>query len=609
MFILIINFSDTTYVLPEVEVKAKPYKKVERTKTTRTLDAHNVQALISSFDKIEEALVQFPTIGFEGKDAHGAVAAVKGFARYRTIGLLDGYRIATDREIGPSTYFSISNMFESVEVLEGSGASSFGSGAIGGSILYNLRGVDSKNEVDLSYGANGNNYKVFAGIKPLKNFYIAGGLNISDNYYHPDTSLEGEIWTNSFVKSNNSSFKKYNLLSAYKIKNYEFKLGYFRVVDLYRAIFGSAIRLYPKDEQIYFITNSEDLTLGFHYYNFISLTIKTDTNKAVYNGYDFGLNYNYKFLILDYFGRINVNSKVYKNSEFQYNELENAGYNNFGATLFNSNNFNNISLSYALRMGLYNQENVFNFSPAGHIGATYKIKEDYKIRANIQFAYRFPELIETKSYSPRTRGFIKGNPNLNPEKALNSDLAFSIDKKLFKIDIEGFHSAVWDFIEMTKEDTLTPNGDTIFTYKNLEGISNIFGVAFSTSFNVKNSRIIINYAFMEGKGKLEGKEIELSDIPPSRIFAQIEYPFSRFVLNLNTIYSFEKKETEIETKRPSYLMLNSGLSYLLRDGMKLSIIVNNINNVVAYRSLDPNSLPLPSRNIKFSLDWVFWKNF
>ncbi len=605
MLVLLVSFSDTIYVLPEVEVKAKPYKKVERTKTSRTLYVENAQTLISSFDKVEEALVQFPTIGFEGKDAHGAVAAIKGFARYRTIALLDGYRIATDREIGPSAYFSISDMFENVEVLEGSGASSFGSGAIGGSILYNLRGVDSKNEIDLSYGTNSNNYKVFAGIKPLKNFYIAGGLNISDNYYYPDTSLKEKLWTNSFIKSNNSSFKKYNLLSAYKIRNYEFKVGYFRIVDLYRAIFGSAIRLYPKDEQIYFIANSENLTLGFHYYNFISSTIKADTKKTVYNGYDFGFNYNYKFLILDYFGRINVNSKVYRNSVFQYNELENAGYNNFGATLFNSNNFNNLLISYALRFGIYNQENVYNFSPAGHIGIIYKIREDYAIRSNVQFAYRFPELVESKSYSPRTRGFIMGNKNLDPEKALNSDLAFSIDKKLFKIEIEGFNSAVWDFIEMTKEDTLSPTGDTIFTYKNLEGISNIFGIAFSSLFNIRTLKITLNYAFMEGRGKLEGKEIELSAIPPSRIFAQIEYPFIRFIFNLNAIYSFENEETEIEAQRPSYLMLNGSISYFLREGMKISIIVNNINNVVAYRSLDPGSLPLPSRNIKFSLDWVF----
>jgi hypothetical protein len=589
---------DTTYVLPEVEVKAKYYKKVEKTKTSRIISENDAQILISSFDKVEEGFLKFPTIAFEGKDAHGSVVAVRGFSRYRTIALLDGYRIATDREIGPSMYFSVSDMFSAVEVLEGSGASSFGSGAIGGSVIYYLRGTDSKNEIDLSYGTNGNNYKIFVGYKPIKNLYLAGAFNSSDNYYYPDTSLKEKLWTNSFINSQRSSYKKLNFLSAYKFKNFEFKLGYFRIFDLYRAIFGNSIRLYPKDEQIYFITSSENLTIGFHYYNFISRTIKSDTSDAIYNGYDLGFNYSYKFLIFDYFGRINVNSKIYKNSQFQYDELKNAGYNNFGITAFNSNQFNNLTLSYALRLGFYNQENNFNFSPSGHIGAIYNFNIFY-IRPNLQFTYRFPELVETKSYVLRTRGFIIGNEKLNPEKALNSEIAFGISKNSLKIETYGFHSAIWDFIEMIKEDSLTTNGDTIFTYKNLEGISNIFGLGFSTIFSLNNLTFTINYAFMEGKGELNGKEIELSDIPPSRIFSQIDYKLNRIIFSFNGIYSFAKLE------RPSYLMLNSLISFLIKENMKFSVITTNLNNVVAYRSLDPLSMPLPSRNIKFQFDYLF----
>jgi hypothetical protein len=590
--------TDTTYVLPEVEVKAKYYKKVERTKTSKTISENDAQILISSFDKVEEGLVKLPTVAFGGKDAHGSVPAIRGFSRYRTIALLDGYRIATDREIGPSMYFSVSDMFSAVEVLEGSGASSFGSGAIGGSVIYYLRGTDSKNEIDLSYGTNGNNYKVFIGYKPIKNLYLAGAFNSSDNYYYPDTSLKEKLWTNSFINSQRSSYKKLNFLSAYKFKNFEFKLGYFRIFDLYRAIFGNSIRLYPKDEQIYFITSSENLTIGFHYYNFISRTIKSDTRDAIYNGYDLGFNYSYKFLIFDYFGRINVNSKIYKNSQFQYDELKNAGYNNFGITAFNSNQFNNLTLSYALRLGFYNQENNFNFSPSGHIGAIYNFNIFY-IRPNVQFAYRFPELVETKSYVLRTRGFIIGNEKLNPEKALNSEIAFGISKNSLKIETYGFHSAIWDFIEMIKEDSLTTNGDTIFTYKNLEGISNIFGLGFSTIFSLNNLTFTINYAFMEGKGELNGKEIELSDIPPSRIFSQIDYKLNRIIFSFNGIYSFAKLE------RPSYLMLNSLVSFLIKENTKFSVIATNLNNVVAYRSLDPLSMPLPSRNIKLQFNYLF----
>ncbi|MEO0203251.1 MAG: hypothetical protein ABIL37_05990, partial [candidate division WOR-3 bacterium] len=91
-----------------------------------------------------------------------------------------------------------------------------------------------------------------------------------------------------------------------------------------------------------------------------------------------------------------------------------------------------------------------------------------------------------------------------------------------------------------------------------------------------------------------------SNIPPPRIFSEFNYKIKNFVLTLNTIYSFEKKGVN-----PRYLLVNAGFSFLYNPNLKLSIIANNINNVVAYRSLDPNSMPLPSRNIKFQVSYTF----
>ncbi|MCS7244572.1 MAG: TonB-dependent receptor [candidate division WOR-3 bacterium] len=603
--LFILTLEDTFYTLPEVEVRAFYYKKVENTKISRFLSKDESQIMISAYDKIEEGFVKLPNIGFIGRDAHGAVPTVRGLARFRTIALLDGYRMTTDREIGPSTYFAISNMFEGVEILEGSGASSFGSGAMGGSIIYYLKGVNSKNEISLGYGTNGNNYKLFAGYKPLKNLYVAGGLNISDNYFYPDTTLKESLWTNSFVKSNNSSFKKYNFLTAYKYRDIEFKFAYFRIVDLYRAIFGSAVRIYPKDEQFFFVVNSNNFNIGYHYYNFISTTIRKDTSETNYIGQDFGITYNYRFLIVDYFGRINVNSRIFKNSQYQYNALKNAHYNNFGITLFNSNTFNQLLLSYAFRIGLYNQENNFNFSPSGHIGAKYNINQFNYVRGNLQFAYRFPELTETKVYEQRTRGFLTGNPNLKAERAINTDFTIGTSLNNLNFEISGFYNTILDYIEMTKLDTLASNGDTIFTYVNLEDFSHIYGVSLFTTLRLNTSRFTIGYTFMDSRAKREDKEIKLSDIPPNKIFSQFDYSIHRLIFSLNAIYSFRTEGSDIQASRPQYLMLNSAVGYSIRENIKFTIYVNNLNNVVAYRSFDPTSLPLPSRNVRFQLDWLF----
>lgn len=68
---------DTFYTLPEVEVRAPYYKRVENTKITRFLSKDESQIIISAYDKIDEGLIRFPNIGFIGRDAHGAVPTGK----------------------------------------------------------------------------------------------------------------------------------------------------------------------------------------------------------------------------------------------------------------------------------------------------------------------------------------------------------------------------------------------------------------------------------------------------------------------------------------------------------------------------------------------------
>ena len=84
-------------------------------------------------ERLVDALEQVP-----GTDAIGAgpaaVPALRGLARGRTLILLDGARLSTERRAGPSATFLDPFILEEVEVLRGPGSVVHGSDAIGGVI-------------------------------------------------------------------------------------------------------------------------------------------------------------------------------------------------------------------------------------------------------------------------------------------------------------------------------------------------------------------------------------------------------------------------------------------------------------------------------------------
>jgi outer membrane receptor protein involved in Fe transport len=75
----------------------------------------------------------------KGSDLHSAVPSLRGLARGRTLVLIDGARVTTERRAGPSATFLEPLFLESVDVSRGPGSVNFGSDAFGGVINARTR--------------------------------------------------------------------------------------------------------------------------------------------------------------------------------------------------------------------------------------------------------------------------------------------------------------------------------------------------------------------------------------------------------------------------------------------------------------------------------------
>ncbi len=72
-------------------------------------------------------------------EGHATVPAIRGMARGRTLLLIDGARVSSERRVGPSATFADPAMFEGLDVARGPGSVAYGSDALGGVISVRTR--------------------------------------------------------------------------------------------------------------------------------------------------------------------------------------------------------------------------------------------------------------------------------------------------------------------------------------------------------------------------------------------------------------------------------------------------------------------------------------
>jgi outer membrane receptor protein involved in Fe transport len=87
---------------------------------------------------LSQALENVPGVGFIA-DGQGAVPAIRGLARGRSLILIDGDRVSTERRAGPNASFLDPAAMDSIEVARGPASVAYGSDAFGGVIAVRTR--------------------------------------------------------------------------------------------------------------------------------------------------------------------------------------------------------------------------------------------------------------------------------------------------------------------------------------------------------------------------------------------------------------------------------------------------------------------------------------
>jgi len=586
------------YVLPEVVVEKSIGENIS-TRPTRAIGREEILFPSTFFLRPDDLLEQVPGVFFVGKDPTASVPAVRGLAFFRTLVIVDAIRLSTEREIGPSLFFAPTSIVRAVEVAEG-GGTPFGSDAIGGTVIYLLKGVGDPNEVSLSLKSNPRSFSLYLAHTPLDSLYVGVASSSEGNYTFPDTLISSGLWGRGALRSPSSN-RKFASIVEWRKRGYSLKGAFFSVVDFHRAYSGSVY--YPRIDHIFLSFSGRYISVGYHGYGVLLRKVKDATVKEnLRTGRDLNVRFQYDLkhlhLGLSYFGRLGVKSVVFENNMKAYDEIDDGYSHDLGMFAFGEMSRSDVLLSYGARLGFYTASNSpkLKLAPALHVGFRYSLK-DWSLSMNVERAYRFPTLSETDSYSPHPRGFLLGNPNLKPEESLGGDLSLRWSSGASFAEIVIFNSLIYNYIELAAADTLSFEGDTIFTYINLPGKTNVFGVEFRGKWTWKGYNLEVTYTKLGGRAGIR--------VPPSYAHFKIGKRVDIFTLSLKGKYQPAIAEVaDVEKPRPSYLLL--GLEAKVKYGrLNFSVGINNLLNSVAYATLNPKSYPLPGRGAFLNVRYLW----
>jgi len=130
-------------------------------------------------------------------DLHASVPSLRGLARGRTLLLIDGARVTTERRAGPSATFLDPFFLQGVEVSRGPGSVSYGSDAFGGVIHARTRrvapGAPTRVRVKGAFGAG--LPEVTGGVELTRGFHDGGFVvQARTRHFEPYRSPEGEVF-------------------------------------------------------------------------------------------------------------------------------------------------------------------------------------------------------------------------------------------------------------------------------------------------------------------------------------------------------------------------------------------------------------------------------
>jgi outer membrane receptor protein involved in Fe transport len=585
--------------------------------------------------RLTDAVQNVPGSG-QLSDLHAAVPSLRGLARGRTLLLIDGARVTTERRAGASATFLDPFFLEGIEVSRGPGSVGYGSDAFGGVIHARTRHPEPGKPTTVRFrGSLGAGLpEKSAGIEFLRGF-DEGGVVLQARYrdFNEYRSPEGTV-VNSQASDKGFLGRVGHELGEGMI-NVGWQTDFGRLTGRPDTRADTRLISYPsEDSHRLTVSYDFDPQLGFTrlglvgflgYYRLVTdrdeLPTETSNRKLTYSDIDsndfsfrgiaarpVGGNARLEFG-LDINGRFNLEAlnsvTVYSDedsplSTFEQTAIENAKRNDTAAYASTEVVLESrISASAGLRFdhittrnqgGFFGDESTANDSFSGFGSLTAELATGLNLTGQVANGFRDPTLSARYYTGISGRGVITGNPDLEPESSLQYDLALRYVRSGLRWAVYGYYYRIKDLIERYED------GEDQFFWRN-RGRARLMGLELELQSEIGKD-ISIEIGAQVADGKTLDDDEPLDDIPVENLTLQVRknLGIDNYIQVRAALYGRDEEPGPTERVTPGYGILDLGAGLRLSSHFQLRVMIRNLLDTAYPVSSDRRAVLAPGIN-------------
>jgi hemoglobin/transferrin/lactoferrin receptor protein len=585
-------------------------------------------------ENLMQALETVPGVS-QVSEGHASVPAMRGLARGRTLFLIDGGRVTAERRVGPSGTFLDPSVIEGIDVARGPGSVAYGSDALGGVISVRTRRAEPGTPLAVRLtGTAGAGVPEGRMAAEVSKGLDRGGLLVQAHVRNAGDydSPQGEVFNSGWEDRGFLVHFTHAIARGFLSTAWQSDFG--RNVERPRNN-SRTVRFYYPFENSHRFTASYELpdTGGFRKMAFTgffgSYDQRTDqdwvgtatTGRSIERADVSAKDFHAKGSAERTIGRAQLEFGLDVNGRYGLEALDVIQAFDLGGAL--TRDTTNVSVDSARRLdtgvylqaeapvhrsvrvsggvrgdrvtttnvgGFFGDRSTDNAAASGFGAVTFGPFDGVSVTAQLSRGFRDPVLSDRYFRGPSGRGFITGNPDLDPETSLQFDLATRYTLARTQLAVYFYQYRMNDLIERYQTQT------DFFFFRN-RGRARLRGVEVEARADLGQG-YSLEVAAHAARGLALDDDANLDDISPDtfsvlgrkdfgeRVYAQLRAAF----------YAKDDRPGPSEIAAPGATVLDAGAGWRITRQLMLRGLLRNLLDDEYYASPDARWVWAPGRS-------------
>jgi len=568
-------------------------------------------------------------------EGQAAGPAIRGLARGRTLILIDGARVSSERRVGASATFLDPSLVEGVDVARGPGSVAYGSDAFGGVISVRTRRVPPGSPWAAQFsGTAGAGVPELRGSAEISKGFTRGGVLMAAHVREADDwdSPQGEVLNSGFSDRGFMVRAEHQAGAGMLSAGWQSDFG--RDIERPRNNSQTVRFYYPTEDSHRFTAGYEARgTAGFQRLGvttfvgsygqvtdqdrFATATTGRSIERADVTANDFQVRGFGERL----FGKSRLEIGLDVNGRAGLHAIDDLITYNLAGAVASTRPTVSIESARRTDTGAYasidsaltpalvvgaggrvdhvttrNQGGYFgaastgNRAFSGFASATLGSFRGFSLTGQIARGFRDPVLSDRYYRGPTGRGFITGNPDLDPETSIQGDLALRYVAPRFRLATYYYHYRINDLIE--RYATSVDN----FFFRN-RGRARIRGFEIEGQAEL-GAGLSLELTTQVAEGRALDDDAFLDDISPINLSAVLRRQFGDAAFGQVRVAYFSDDEHTGPTERvvAGYTMLDAAAGLRVAKPLEFRLQARNLLNQEYYASQDVRAVLAPGRS-------------